>query len=417
MATLISQEPLFYGDFPYRRGTSAEDFIARVTNWATANGWDAAAKTAQALNFLRDDAAHYFKHVLQVKSMADYDLIHNGNWEAFERVFTATYFSVRTTFDLSADWTKLKQGPQEKAFLFAGRVGGLLIQYCNLLPEAPLTNAEWADFRATLNPAIGAAAATNEQVQAIRDWLTLKWQSRRKEQQRIAYLDLGYKILASGMSNKTLIAKVRAKERALAPFGEIIDFLEQEEANMTQTPAPADNKHVKSTLPGTISEVFADDDPDTSHERYLEEVAALNSRFGKGQGKGKGTGKGKGKGKAKPQQQHQQQAKPSGGSSNPAPKQYVKDYSKPGFGLPCKHCKQTGHWQNECPSAPSSSNQHVVSSTAAQGPSHNLPVDIRYQQFLAMEAQQFGGSVNSVQAAFTGPAYDAMWSKNANAEG
>jgi len=394
MTTLVSQEPLFYGHIPYAgKGTSAEDFIGRINNWATAQTWNNQVKTAQAMGFLRDDAAHFFKHVLECKDAIAFAAINGGDWDVFERTFKAAYFQVRTTFDLSADWSNLKQKPNEAAHHFAGRIGGKLIQYANLLPEAPFTDQDWAAFRVVLDPATGAAAAaTINELRAIRAELVQMWQRRRKEQQRVAYFDLGYKILAAGLTNKTLVAKVRAKEREIVPYGNIIDFLEREEANMGNPNRPVDNAPHKTHLPtvgGTIAAV--DDDED-----YQAGLAALNARFGKGKGKGQA------KQKAKPTQKTQQQGQPKAGTQS-----LVKDYSKPGFGLPCKHCKKTGHWQNECPQADVSQTQVHAAGAAASS------VDARYQQFLALEAQHYGQQVGSINA--EGPAYEALYQGNANA--
>jgi len=415
MATLISQEPLFYGDFPYRRGTSAEDFIARVNNWATANEWDAAVKTANAINFLRDDASHFFKNVLLCKSEADHAAINAGDWDVFERVFRAKYYAIRSTMDLSSDWTLLKQGPKETACNFAGRVGGLLVQYCNLLPDAPLTDDEWTRMRTVLDPTWGNAAATLNEIRAVRALMVTMWTERRKTQQRVAYYDLGYKILTSGLRHNGLIAKVRAQERLNTPFGEILDFLEKEEANMGGSVRPADNAPHKTLIPtvGTAVAAVAGADADDGDDAYQDEVAALNAqlaalnaKFGnKGAAKAKPNNnrrRGKGKGPA----QTAAGTSGSGTASTKQPprpitgadgKQYVKDFSKVGYGLPCNICKQVGHWQRDCPDTQafadfkaSRAGVHATQDTRVSS------VDQRYQQFLAREAQFYGGQVNSV---------------------
>jgi hypothetical protein len=289
-----------------------------------------------------------------------------------------------------------------------------------------MTDAQWTAFRVVLDPAVGAAAATVNQLQAIRAHVAGLHQSIRRSQQRVGFFDLGYKILAAGMINKSLMTKVRAKERQNTPYGEIMAYLEQEEANMGALATHADNKPHKTLLPtvgGTVAAIDDDDDgPPGDHAQYLEAVAALNSKFGKGKGKKNSS---KGKGSNKPQQQQQQQApkpaKPQQSDGGARPK-YVKDYSKVGFGLPCNQCKKTGHWQNECPLAQefadfkASRGGAGINATQALPSQHRpMPVDQRYQQFLALEAQQFGGQIGSVS--FAGLAYDAMWSENANAEG
>jgi len=422
-ATLVSTEPIFHGDLPYRRGTLAEDFIPRVNNWGTANGWTAVQKTAHCQNFLRDGAAHYFNYTLECQSPDDFAAIKDdNNWDVFERVFKKKYFTIRTTMDLSADWSKMRQSQGETACNFAGRVGGLMIQYSNLLPPVALVQA---DLDPLADP-IDATQATQNQARVLMAAIEALVTAQYKKAQRNAYYDLGYKILATGMKNPTLVAKVRAQERAGKPFGDIMDFLEHEEANMGTAAKPADNEPPKSHIAGgnKVAEVSAEDNGEVDEDglTYSDHIAAINQKFrkgpkGNGKGKKKPNNKGKGGNGAPVQQQQQNGYKPQ--QQQQAPQQQQQQYrgARPrGDGPPgtCHMCKQPGHWLRDCPKAQEFADFKGQRNDQAQALVVEQPQQRGdfYQNYQAYANRKRG----EVSAVFTGPAYEAFKSGKGQAE-
>ena len=422
-ATLVSTEPIFHGDRPYRRGTSAEDFLPRVNRWGTANNWTAVQKTANCLNFLRDNAAQFFNYTLECQDPESYAAIKDANnWDVFERVFKEKYYTVRTTMDLSADWSKMRQTQAETASEFAGRIGGLMIQYANLLPAVALVQA---DLDPLTDP-IDATGATGPQTRAIIGAIEALVVTQYRKAQRTAYYDLAYKILATGMKNQTLVAKVRAQERQGKPYGQIIKYLENEEANMGAAAKPADNEPPKSHIAGSnkVAEVATDDNGEVDDEgmTYSDHIAAINQKFHKGpKGKGKKKPNGKGKGgNGAPNQPQQQQngnrPQQQQQQAHPQPQQQQYQGARPrgdrAAGPPgtCHMCKQPGHWLKDCPKAQEFAN--FKTGTVTPVPTGPDTFYDGYQTYVNNKK----GQANNVSVVFAGPAYEAFKSGKEQAE-
>ena len=409
--TLMTSEPLFYGETPYnKKGIKAEDFITRLDSWATTQEWTQEVKTAAAVGYMRDDAAAYFQFILQCQDKVAFQEIKDGNYATFERIFKKMYFTVRTTMDLSADWSKMKQRPNEKAYQFAGRVGGIMVQYSGLLPAMPLSPADHGRIHDLLE---GNANV----LRAIWDMIDLIIEEQTRAAQRTAYYDLGYKILATGLRNQSLIAKVRAQERAGLQYGLIIDFLEKEEANMGEGAKPMDNAPAKSHIPdvsGKVNEIA--DEVDEDGFTYEQSVEALNSKFRRGPGKSNGgngngnsNGRGRGRGRGKPNQnQSQNPGKPAAQvqsqHTNGARPKY-ENRQPPGA---CNVCKQLGHWQKECPKAQQFAKfmqQNQTVHTVDQGNNSSLEKD--FQEYLNFRNTR-NNRIESLDVSFGGEEYNSM---------
>jgi hypothetical protein len=418
--TLMTSEPLFYGETPYnKKGIKAEDFITRLDSWATTQEWTQEVKTAAAVGYMRDDAAAYFQFILQCQDVAAFTEIKDGNYATFERIFKKQYFTVRTTMDLSADWSKMKQRPTEKAYQFAGRVGGIMVQYSSLLPAMPLSVERHERIHETLDGNPDALRAMWVAIDAVIEEQT-------REAQEAAYYDLGFKILATGMKSQSLIAKVRAQERAGLEYGLIMDFLEKEEANMGEGAKPMDNAPAKSHIPdvsGKVNEIA--DEVDENGFTYEQSVEALNSKFRRGPGKpnggsgnGNSNGRGRGRGRGKPNQnQSQNPGKPAAQvqsqHTNGARPKY-ENRQPPGA---CNVCKQLGHWQKDCPKA-----QQFAKFMEANPTVHTVQeskggpgVDREYQQYLEFK---HGNRIASLNTPFQGDDYESMafYKKNSGKE-
>jgi len=418
--TLMTSEPLFYGETPYnKKGIKAEDFITRLDSWATTQEWTQEVKTAAAVGYMRDDAAAYFQFILQCQDKVAFQEIKDGNYATFERIFKKMYFTVRTTMDLSADWSKMKQRPNEKAYQFAGRVGGIMVQYSGLLPAMPLSPADHGRIHDLLE---GNANV----LRAIWDMIDLVMEEQTRAAQRTAYYDLGYKILATGLRNQSLIAKVRAQERAGLAYGLIIDFLEKEEANMGEGAKPMDNAPAKSHIPdvsGKVNEIA--DEVDENGFTYEQSVEALNSKFRRGPGKSNGgngngnsNGRGRGRGRGKPNQnQSQNPGKPAAQvqsqHTNGARPKY-ENRQPPGA---CNVCKQLGHWQKDCPKAQQFAKFMETNPTihTVQESKGGPAVDREYQQYLEFKN---GNRIASLNTPFQGDDYESMafYKKNSGKE-
>jgi len=429
MTTLISSEPLFYGDDPYNnRGSSAEDFITKMDNWAVAEEWNDVQKTAQAKGFLRDEAANYFKYILKCENKPDHRLVQAGDWNVFERVFKQQYFKLRTTMDLSADWSLLKQGPKEKAYKFAGRVGGTMVQYSGMLPAMPLSAAD----HDRIHDLILVLGNNGDALRNIWAMINTVLEEHRISAQEIAYFDLGYKVLANGMRNQTLVSKVRSQERNGLPYGRILPYLEQEEANMTNGVKPVDNAPAKTYLPNANGKVNAIGDgevDDNGHtmEEAMENameaaVEAVKAKFRRGQGKpngngnqnkkngnGNGNGNGKGRGKPAAQNQTQQYAPQSKAPAQPfngTKSRFDPNRPPPG---PCNICKRTGHWQKDCPKAQQfakflEENGQINAQSEKPVDNSKKTMELQFQNFL-----KYQNNVAGIDSApFTGSAYDSL---------
>jgi len=432
MTTLISSEPLFYGDDPYNnRGSSAEDFITKMDNWAVAEEWNDVVKTAQAKGFLRDEAANYYKFVLKCENKVEHTQVTAGDWNVFARVFKRQYFKFRTTMDLSADWSLLKQGPKEKAYKFAGRVGGTMVQYSGMLPAMPISAAD----HTRIHDLILVLGDNANALRALWAMIDTVLEEHRIAAQEVAYFDLGYKVLANGMRNQTLVSKVRAQERSGLAYGRILPYLEQEEANMTNGVKPVDNTAAKTYLPNANGKVTAigdgevDDNGQTMEEAMESAmdaaVEAVKAKFRRGKpngngnqakktgnGNGNGNGNGKGRGKST-QNQTQQQANP--GKQN-APAQNFNgarprfDPNRPPPG-PCNICKRTGHWQKDCPKAQQfakflEENGQINAQSDKPADESRKTMEIAFQNFLNFQHQNQVAEIDSKP--FKGKAYDSL---------
>jgi len=423
----MTSEPLFYGETPYnKKGIKAEDFITRLDSWATTQEWTQEVKTAAAVGYMRDDAAAYFQFILQCQDKVAFQEIKDGNYATFERIFKKMYFTVRTTMDLSADWSKMKQRPNEKAYQFAGRVGGIMVQYSGLLPAMPLSPADHGRIHDLLE---GNANV----LRAIWDMIDLVIEEQTRAAQRTAYYDLGYKILATGLRNQSLIAKVRAQERAGLAYGLIIDFLEKEEANMGEGAKPMDNAPAKSHIPdvsGKVNEIA--DEVDENGFTYEQSVEALNSKFRRGPGKSNGNGnggngngnsngRGRGRGRGKPNQNQSQNpgkpAAPIQSQNHNGARPKYENRPPPG---PCNVCKQLGHWQKDCPKAQqfakfmdANPTVHTVQESKHTG---GPTVDREYQQYL--DFKHGNNRIASLNTPFQGDDYESMafYKKNSGKE-
>jgi len=228
------------------------------------------------------------------------------------------------------------------------------------------------------------------------------------------------------------------------PYGDILDYLEEEESNMATGSKTMDNQPPKTHLPGLNGKVaeISDEAVDEHGLTYQENIDAVKNKFrkpGNSNGNGNGNGKKKEKGKGKPKNGQNgngnggQNGNGNGGNAkesapvqqyNGAKPKYVRDENKVGFGLPCHMCKQVGHWQRDCPHTDKfakflKSEGHIQATITRQAPMQQAQhgpkeMDPHYQAFLELK---FGTSgVSQVDAPFKGDAYNSLGSGKDRAE-
>ena len=133
----IAAIPEFYG-FGARSKDhlSAEQFVARVEALIADNSWDKKKSACMFASYLRADAFVWLEETLPAlydndngvqmrKILADYDLLKD--------LFVQRYFKVRSTADLPANWSDMKQMNEESAFAFAERLAAQVNKFTKLV--------------------------------------------------------------------------------------------------------------------------------------------------------------------------------------------------------------------------------------------------------------------------------------------
>ena len=140
-ATVITKAPTYHGPMAAaaKIGSTAEDFMSQVENMIATQGWTDVQAAGHAISYLNGAARSWFSDSLKVVE-TEQRLLAIGSFRVFKALFKKYFFNVRTTFDLSVDWTGLKQQHNEDVQTFGLRVTATMSLYFDLFPP-PLPRA------------------------------------------------------------------------------------------------------------------------------------------------------------------------------------------------------------------------------------------------------------------------------------
>lgn len=253
-STMLSNEPLFYGG-DLSKGMTPEDFITRMEALRLTNNWNDAAAAAQAIGFLRGPASEWFNQGLPNMMQDKYRLALRA-YTHFKEAFQVQYFKVRSSADVTTDWSNLRQLPSEKAMDFLARVAGALFNYRTHIG----TEDEPADDRALLVDAINEGVRLvqddeeyempNAIANPIKDAITAHAISNQKIGHHLVIRDLIIKLVANGLRHKALADLVRKEERKGSNMETIMTALgDADRALHLPTAGRIVNQFAKNSIP------------------------------------------------------------------------------------------------------------------------------------------------------------------------
>ena len=132
---IIIKAPQFHGitEAQAKTGSSAEDFIGQIENLIGTQAWTNEQAAGHAISYLNGSARTWFFDALKMVEPAN-RLAALTSFVAFRALFVRYFFAIRTTFDLSVDWTGLKQKDRENIQTFGLRVAASMSKYFELFP-------------------------------------------------------------------------------------------------------------------------------------------------------------------------------------------------------------------------------------------------------------------------------------------
>lgn len=267
--TMVVYEPLFRGTRVgskqvVKDSISAEDFIERLDTLQVTNDWTNERAAAFARSYLRDQAAEWFHYDLPALRPEEHTAMLTS-WVAFRARFIKDYFKVKATVDLSTDWSNLRQGPDEPAYMFASRLFGVLYKYKKLLQPALPTAAQEATLTPLLQDILHAddAEGRAEARRAFNVALRALFVDRGLANTDRVLNDMGIKLLAAGIRVPKLMDLVRIEERKGKTPTEIRDKLEDVESSTAKRDNGSMSK--KSTIPdaaklAAVADLLEEDD-------------------------------------------------------------------------------------------------------------------------------------------------------------
>ena len=136
---IIIKAPMFYGkdDHKSKLGNSPEDFIAQCENLMTTNRWTEPIAAGHAISYLNGAARTWFAEGL-MKADPESREAALTSFTVFRDLIKEYFFDVASTYDLSVDWTGLRQKSGERVSDFTFRVLGTMNRYERLFTLPPL---------------------------------------------------------------------------------------------------------------------------------------------------------------------------------------------------------------------------------------------------------------------------------------
>ena len=336
---LLYQEPLFYGGKTPQNGLSAEDFIARVDNLQRSHTWNDAVAAANAITYLRGDAADYFTTGLRSRNRATWEAA-RGGYIAFRRHFVHMYFKISSTGDLSIDHANLRQTDKEDALTFAGRVSSALGKMEELVHTDAPPHDSVAALAAILDVVINRlpqnVAATNQERAAIAAGIqTLHRDGQIYGHRKMIDLSI-LRTMADGIRNPKLKEVVRAAERSRKSVDDTFDIIQEAERTMSKrdlaVPAQPSRGSGYNGNRARVAAVSVSEDEDDSADA---DVAPIHAKKQKSKKKASAASQSSGSGAAKKREDRPKTWRDATRNTPPP-------------ASPCFRCKQTGHWAKFC---------------------------------------------------------------------
>ena len=357
---IIIKAPQFHGtdEALAKTGSTAEDFIGQVENLMATQRWTDEQAAGHAISYLNGSARTWFFDALKMVEAAP-RLVALTSFTAFRALFVRYFFSIRTTFDLSVDWTGLKQKDRENIQAFGLRVAASMSKYFELFPLPPPRPQRLAevndallalfnDFPVDLRQAAQLAHRT-----ALTALFTRVQLDGAQDGFKGMVDDIILKLLSEGVRDEKMRELIRRHHKIQTPLANLFPLMtdlenssQRKREASTAVPVPKLMAVAAPQNPLSADEVALLNE----HRRKNQGATANRGAGGGGGGRG-GRGRGNGgRGGQNPggppppqQQQMQQQAQNAQGRGNFPPAPDAAYWTKV-----CLYCQKYGHLQDVC---------------------------------------------------------------------
>ena len=353
-ANIVLKAPSFHGprESGIKEGITAEDFIGQCENMMITQGWNDQVAAGHAISYLNGAARFWFFDALKAVEPVT-RLAAMGSFAAFRALFVRYFFAIRSTFDLSVDWTGLKQKTDENVQTFTLRVAGTMNKYLELFPVPALDPAPVEDLRDAL-ALIFATVHVDDRADVIAahraPFLNLI-NVLRTADKRSGFAcmvdDIILKLLSEGVRDEKMRELVRRHHKLQTPLATLIPMM---------TDLENTGQRRKEAAAGPTPKLMAISHPPQNNGLSPEEIALVNEHRGKqppqggsnGRGRGGGRGggnRGRGRGGGEPNGGRGGNSNATPATSNarnpPAPDSVY-------WTKICTYCNKYGHLQEVC---------------------------------------------------------------------
>ena len=167
---IIVKAPAFHGKDEHKSkiGSSAEDFLAQCENLQTTHAWTDVVAAGHAISYLNGAARTWFAEGL-MRADPESRLVALTSFTAFCDLIREYFFDVASTYDLSVDWTGLRQKPGERVADFTFRVLGTMNRYVRLFTPPPQRAPRQVATERLIDDLCAEIPARNDGTHVLRD--------------------------------------------------------------------------------------------------------------------------------------------------------------------------------------------------------------------------------------------------------